>query len=121
LGQTCVLTGWGRNNRANNNLPTILQEMETTVITRQDCQDKIQSHGGDFKEWFIVDSHICFYNSAATACHGDSGGPAVCKKNGKWVLAGLTSGGNPYCAAGFPDIYTRVSEFRDYIKSKTGL
>jgi len=120
-GQTCVLTGWGRYDRDLMVVSNVLQEMETTVISRLDCEERIQAFGDEFETWVIADSHICFHNSQATACHGDSGGPAVCKKNGKWVLAGVTSGGNPTCTADFPNIYTRVSAWREFIYSQSEL
>merc|ERR1712168_165826 len=101
-GQTCVLTGWGRYNTKNNNLANTLQELATKAITKEACQ-------GPFKSW------------GATACHGDSGGPAVCKRDGKFVLAGVTSGGSPYCTPGYPNIYTKIASYRDWIKSKSGL
>merc|ERR1712112_520791 len=106
-GNTCVLTGWGRYDRATQDLSDTLQQLETTCISREACQNGFKRFG-----WKIKDSHICFKVKGATACHGDSGGPAVCKKDGEWVLVGVTSGGSPQCNKGMPNIYTRISEFR---------
>ena len=52
---------------------------------------------------------------------GDSGGPAVCKVDGSWVLAGVTSGGSSYCDVNRPSIYTRISTFRSWIHEHSGL
>merc|ERR550519_678810 len=110
LGQNCLLTGWGRYDRMTQELSNTLQELETTVISRDACEKKFSWRG-----WKIQHSHICFAKSWATACHGDSGGPAVCKENGKWVLVGVTSGGDPSCQFGYPNVYTRISSFRWWI------
>jgi len=117
LGQDCVLIGWGRYNKNTNALSNTLQELQTTVISRSECEYNFSRYG-----WKIYNSHICFKSrvSQATACHGDSGGPAVCKRYGQWVLVGLTSGGSPYCDLP-ANIYTRISSFRSWISSNAGL
>ena len=43
-----------------------------------------------------------------------------CKEDDHFVVAGVTSRGTPDCT-GFPPIYTRVSEYTDWIKEVTGL
>ena len=48
---------------------------------------------------------------------GDSGGPlAVKQEDGSYFLAGITSFGSGTCEEGTPEVYTRVSEVRDWIK-----
>lgn len=42
---------------------------------------------------------------------GDSGGPLVYRK----MLVGIVSSGFRCAAAGYPGLYTRVSEFMDWI------
>ena len=47
---------------------------------------------------------------------GDSGGPLACQgKDGRWVLAGLTSYGIGCGWPGYYGIYARVSSFLDWI------
>jgi len=116
LGQTCVLTGWGRYNENSNAPANTLQELDTTVISRSECENGFKRYG-----WKIADSHICFKKIGATACHGDSGGPAVCKVDGTWNLVGVTSGGSPQCYKGFPNIYTRISSWRSWISKNAKL
>jgi len=116
LGQMCVLSGWGRYDRSTNAPANTLQELATKVVSRSQCEYGFRSYG-----WKIQDSHICFQQAGATACHGDSGGPAVCKVYGKWILVGVTSGGSPYCHLGYPNIYTRISSWRSWINQYSGL
>merc|ERR1711912_14975 len=97
-GSECYLTGWGRMSGFANGIAE------------------------GFPWYFkIKPSHLCFYTGKGGACQGDSGGPAVCKENGAWVLAGVTSGGSPICNVKKPSIYTRVSAFRDWINEHSGL
>lgn len=78
-----------------------------------DCRD---IHHAEQAE-SIYNGTICtLRNMGNGACFGDSGGPLTA--NGK--LIGLVSWGVP-CAVGFPDQFTRVSEFLDWIKENTGL
>jgi len=113
-GDNCKLTGWGRLSGIGNKLPDILQEVDTTAITTDACSQKWKSWG--FK---MIQTQICFFNGKGGACQGDSGGPAICEKDGNWVLAGVTSGGSPVCNVRKPSVYTRVSEFRDWITENT--
>lgn len=47
------------------------------------------------------------------ACHGDSGGPALIKINGKYQIAGITSGGfGDYCALITRSFYTNVVKYK---------
>ncbi len=49
-------------------------------------------------------------------CKGDSGGPLQCKSSdGKWYQVGITSWGVPCAQPGFPDVYTKVSAYYDWI------
>jgi len=115
----CKLTGWGRLSGFGNKLPDILQEVDTTAISTASCS-KLWKSWMPGMSFTMEQSQICFYNGKGGACQGDSGGPAICKKDGNWVLAGVTSGGSPVCNVKKPSVYTRVSEFRDWISENTG-
>ena len=41
---------------------------------------------------------------------------AVKQEDGSYFLAGISSFGSGTCAEGAPEVYTRVSEVRDWIK-----
>ncbi|KYN50460.1 Transmembrane protease serine 7, partial [Trachymyrmex cornetzi] len=48
---------------------------------------------------------------------GDSGGPMVIQRarDKRWILAGIISWGIGCAAPNQPGVYTRISEFRDWI------
>lgn len=53
------------------------------------------------------------------ACQGDSGGPLMLQIKGHWTQIGIVSFGNKCGEPGYPGVYTRVSEFINWIKDNT--
>ncbi|CAD6230942.1 GSCOCT00006889001.2-RA-CDS [Cotesia congregata] len=96
------LSGWGTT-ILGGAAPDKLQEINLTVISQVRCKSY---HS------IVTAGHICTLTTKGEgACHGDSGGPLTA--NG--TLIGLVSFGRP-CAVGYPDVYTRVFFYRDWIK-----
>ena len=53
------------------------------------------------------------------SCNGDSGGPLIARRDRKssMFLWGVVSSGTRVCGSGKPGIYTRVSQFGDWIRA----
>lgn len=64
--------------------------------------------------WYWM-SYLIFFQ-------GDSGGPLQCNmKDGRWYLAGLTSFGSGCAKPGFPDVFTRLTHYIEWINSTLAL
>lgn len=69
------------------------------------------------------DTWVCagYPEGGMDSCSGDSGGPLFVHVGRQAVQIGVVSYGT-YCAAkGLPGVYTRVSEYIDWIKTVTGI
>ncbi|XP_026475239.1 LOW QUALITY PROTEIN: complement factor D-like [Ctenocephalides felis] len=109
-GVELTLNGWGviSNTGINNTIPSNkLQVMRPTTFTTEECQEALYK--------LIYDTQLCAMAKKGTgACVGDSGGPLTIGKN---TVVGLVSWGKHPCGNGnFPDVYTRVSAFLDWIE-----
>lgn len=100
-GFEAVLSGWG-GTYAGSPLPNNLQYVNLRTLSNSECS---QTWSG------IFNSNICtFTKTGEGACNGDSGGPLVVQN----ILVGVVSWGSP-CAVGYPDVFTRVPSFADWI------
>jgi len=117
-GQTCVITGWGRDS-GGNTLPNILQQGDMSVLTYAQCRQELQAYGN------ILSSHICIKHPRSTivACNGDSGGPLNCQSGPRYVVSGIASfviqSQSLQCLPSYPQGYTRVSSFLSWITTNT--
>lgn len=112
-GTDCLATGWGTTSEGGST-PAILQQVYLPIVTPSSCKSSYGSNS-------ITDQMICAGDSGIDACQGDSGGPLVCQQgtNGPWFLHGVTSWGQGCARPGFPGIWTRVTEFLDWIVQTT--
>ncbi|XP_043828199.1 transmembrane protease serine 11A [Dromiciops gliroides] len=63
-----------------------------------------------------------FLEGRYDACRGDSGGPLVAKDDkDTWYLLGIVSWGDNCGSVNKPGVYTKVTYYRKWINSKTGL
>jgi len=113
----CWITGWGRDDRDSKLPSDKLKEHRVPVITTDYCMYLYSWFG---KIHPLGDEHVCMGGPELPdvhACHGDSGGPMVCKRDGQYELVGVASRtGSPQCSKR-PSVYMRVSTFTDWIES----
>ncbi|XP_070543867.1 serine protease hepsin-like [Ptychodera flava] len=111
-GSMCTITGWG--DTENTGAYWILQEADVPSITNEKCQDKYSKPG-------VSDGMLCagYDQGGIDACQGDSGGPLVWQDStGVWDQHGITSWGVGCAEPDYPGVYTRVSEYFDWIDGK---
>jgi secreted trypsin-like serine protease len=109
-----IIIGWG-SEALGGPLANTLKQAFTKVIGNCDTY------------WPQVDNsrQICVGNSISgdSACQGDSGGPILSNDNGQYVVSGVASFVKDCSTLGNsnkPNVYTRVSAYKTWIKSITG-
>ncbi|XP_008298870.1 serine protease 57 [Stegastes partitus] len=102
----CLTAGWG-DIGDNNTLPLRLQEVNVTTLSAQACRRR-------WGQVPITRAMVCGVGGRAIQgfCSGDSGGPLVCDG----AAAGVVSFSGRRCGdPRTPDVYTRISSFREWI------
>ena len=98
-------------------MTTILQQGKMPVVSNRVCYAK-NKHSIPVK---ITDAMICSGHGGTTrisGCHGDSGGPFVCKIGGHWELHGAVSHGSSVCKASYSyTVYARINYFKSWIQN----
>ncbi|MFI6645765.1 S1 family peptidase [Streptomyces sp. NPDC050504] len=114
-GTTTRLLGWGQTcpqGGCSQQPPRYLKQLDTRINSDRAC-----SSG------FNPASELCVHGTTqATACYGDSGGPALIGTSGRWQLVGATSraGHNSNTCGEGSTIYTDVTAHRQWISQNSG-
>ncbi|KAK7066347.1 hypothetical protein SK128_015607 [Halocaridina rubra] len=110
IGTVVTPTGWGRPSDFDDNISDILRQVDVPTMNNADC---------NIIYGIILNSHICIDTiTGKGTCNGDSGGPL----NYNNVTIGITSfGASAGCEVGYPDGFTRVTYFLDWIEANTGI
>ncbi|XP_035531700.1 serine protease 27-like [Morone saxatilis] len=105
-GVNSWVTGWG-------SLSDIVQEVNVPIVGNNECECAYYD---------ITENMICAGLRAGgkDACQGDSGGPLVTKNGLIWVQSGIVSFGDGCAKPMTPGVYTRVSQYQDWISNITG-
>jgi secreted trypsin-like serine protease len=111
-GTAVRLLGWGCLSWPSCSTPVTLQEIDLTILASSRC-----AAGGG------TASDVCVSGDRThSACHGDSGGPAVTGVRGNWTLVGETHGpgdNNGECAT--TTLYTGIAAHRAWIQQQAGV
>ncbi|XP_056222002.1 plasminogen activator, urokinase b [Seriola aureovittata] len=116
-GVTCEIAGYGKEKQALWYRSQYLREAQVNLLADDVCQDK------DYYGKMITDNMFCAGRAdwSQDACEGDSGGPLVCEIDNRLFQFGVISWGDG-CAKEFrPGVYTRVTNYNQWIEEKTGL
>jgi secreted trypsin-like serine protease len=111
-GATVRQLGWG-STCPHHGCPgaATLQQLDTAIADPSGCTVP------DFNSA----RQLCMDNKGGTAsaCYGDSGGPAVVAGYGRWLLVGVTSHGQTSPCVDLPGVDTTVSFYADWIAADT--
>ncbi|KAM9322273.1 vitamin K-dependent protein C [Pholidichthys leucotaenia] len=109
-GTTMVVTGWGRENMNTTQYSAALNFIKIPLVSHSICVQKMSP-------FFISENVLCagILGESKDACEGDSGGPMVSLYRGTWFLVGLVSWGDGCGQVDRLGIYTKVSNYNDWI------
>ncbi len=100
-GKTTII-GWGRLSE-NGSSPNVLNEVNVSLVKSKKCKAIYKGE--------IFPGMICASAKGKDSCQGDSGGPLF--KDTK--LIGLVSWGNGCAKPNYPGVYTKVSNYINFI------
>lgn len=105
VGQKTIVSGWGDVGAGSQLLFALVP-----IVDFNSC------NGTDSYNGILTANMICAGVGAGDSCRGDSGGPmALSLASGERRLAGIVSKGRGCNLAKFPGIYTRVSNYEDWV------
>ncbi|XP_066974847.1 proclotting enzyme-like [Macrobrachium rosenbergii] len=110
IGETATVTGWGTLQYQGEE-SNVLMEVDVPVV---ECQN-YSIIAND-----VTNNMICAYEQGRDACQGDSGGPLQIQLEGKYYLIGIVSFGHGCGDLNSPGVYTKVTNYIDWIESNTG-
>lgn len=123
-----TVAGWGGregyapNEGPTSDFPNILHKVDLRLSTNAQCSAALgESLDVPADNINITDVMLCaaIPEGGKGSCQGDSGGPLVVNTGSGVQQVGIVSWGFGCAAAGYPGVYTRVSEFKGWIASIT--
>jgi len=115
----CYIGGWGavtgKTKSPQIALADILQTARVDIITNSQCYDQWQPYST------IQTYHICIAPKGPAPCTHDSGSPLVCKTGDTSYLVGTFSWGRSDCDTTHPAVYSRITNYIEWIKTVTGI
>ncbi|NXF17675.1 TM11E protease, partial [Rhodinocichla rosea] len=116
---SCFVTGWGAlENDGECYSVNQLRQAEVRIISTAVCNRR-QVYSGAITAGMLCAGYL---DGQVDACQGDSGGPLVhANSRGIWYLVGIVSWGDECGKPNKPGVYTRVTYYRNWIHSKTGI
>ncbi|MEM7218486.1 MAG: trypsin-like serine protease [Pseudomonadota bacterium] len=114
-GRLAEVMGWG-NLREGGGFSPLLQGVKVPVVAHRVCD---RAYGGIDEAAMVCAG---FADGGKDSCQGDSGGPLFVPLSGSgYAQIGIVSFGQGCARPGLPGVYTRVSNYYDWVSRITGL
>ncbi|XP_055626541.1 melanization protease 1-like [Toxorhynchites rutilus septentrionalis] len=107
------VVGWGATETGRSSPFKLYANLNT--IDPEICDEELKFFYSRVK---LNKGHICARSPEGIirdSCEGDSGGPLMASVNGHWYLVGIVSFGPPCGRTTLPAVYTRVTNYMDWI------
>jgi secreted trypsin-like serine protease/subtilisin-like proprotein convertase family protein len=113
-GDLATVTGWGTT--AFGGQPSdVLRQVSIPIVSNNTAN---RTYNGRVTENMLAAGYA---DGGKDSCQGDSGGPLmVLSPSGLWFQAGVVSWGTGCAFAGYYGVYTRISQFSDWIYEQIG-
>ncbi|KFW78474.1 Hepatocyte growth factor activator, partial [Manacus vitellinus] len=110
----CQISGWGHKHENITGYSDVLQESLVPLIPEEKCRSP-EIYGTE-----LTENMFCagYFDSKSDACQGDSGGPLACEENEISYLYGIISWGDGCGRVNKPGVYTRVTNYVNWINEK---
>lgn len=111
VGDNMTVSGWGVMMEGDNAISNTLMAVDVPIVAYNECKaaygQRLNNH------------HICagLKEGGKDSCQGDSGGPLVRRLGGQMEITGVVSFGFGCAQPGFPGVYTKVSDYIDWIRN----
>lgn len=118
VGTSLKVMGWGNRSTSGEDFPNILHEVNVDLADHATCKTNYATVGQT-----VTENMVCagFAEGGKDSCQGDSGGPLLYQKDGQWYQTGVVSFGEGCAAPKFYGVYTKVSNYLDWIaQAKAG-
>ncbi|XP_042341984.1 hyaluronan-binding protein 2-like [Plectropomus leopardus] len=112
-GIECKISGWGATEDSVYGSNHLL-EANVLLINQDKCSEP-DVYGKVLDNTMFCAGHL---QGGVDSCQGDSGGPLTCKENNANVIYGVVSWGDQCGRKNKPGVYTRVTNYLNWIKSK---
>lgn len=109
MGQPVSVSGWGNLSTTGTEYPDVLHAVDLQVSDFSSCSNAYDG---------LSSLQICATvpGGKKDSCQGDSGGPLVAKTNNGTIQVGVVSFGDACASATHPGVYTKVSEYTEFLK-----
>lgn len=113
-GYGCYLAGWGNTiTKPGYYRSPVLKETKLNLVSLEECNSK-QSYNGIIPNQFLCAG---FRQGGTDGCHGDSGAPLQCARNGTWTVVGIMSWGVGCAQPNHYGVYTNVKRLLPFVDS----